>query len=206
MHLTYSLNCGSGKCKLRINDEYLGKRYGLIGQETTGVGGMAKALRTIPVILEVVADMRELAPRALLLNFTNPAGLITEAVSRYASDIRVIGLCNAAYTTKMKLLEEHTQYSSMRIDPDRAHIKTLGLNHLTWYHGMVIDEFDVWSKVFESFLTEMRNSSDPEWDVNTLETLGMIPNSISTVLLLSAPEIGSAKTMAPIPRRASLRY
>jgi 6-phospho-beta-glucosidase len=166
-----------GQMQARINDEYLGKRYGLIGQETTGIGGMAKALRTIPVILEVVTDMRELAPRALLLNFTNPAGLITEAVSRYASDIRVIGLCNAAYTTKMKLLEEHTQYSSMRIDPDRAHIKTLGLNHLTWYHGMVIDEFDVWSKVFESFLTEMRNSSDPEWDVNTLETLGMIPNS-----------------------------
>src|SRR6185436_12016690 len=64
-----------GQMPARKADEYLGLRHGLIGQETTGVGGMAKALRTIPVILKIAQDMRELAPGALLVNFTNPAGL-----------------------------------------------------------------------------------------------------------------------------------
>ena len=71
-----------GGMQARREDEYLGKRHGLIGQETTGVGGMAKALRTIPVILSIARDMAELAPGAPLVNFTNPAGLVTEALSR----------------------------------------------------------------------------------------------------------------------------
>ena len=71
----------------RRRDEYLGKRHGLIGQETTGVGGMAKALRTVPVILKIADDMRTLAPGALLVNFTNPSGLVTQALSDYASDV-----------------------------------------------------------------------------------------------------------------------
>jgi 6-phospho-beta-glucosidase len=71
-----------GMMPARRNDEYLGRRHGLIGQETTGVGGMAKALRTIPIILEVANEMRELAPHAMLANFTNPAGLVTQALSQ----------------------------------------------------------------------------------------------------------------------------
>jgi len=66
-------------------------RHGLIGQETTGIGGMAKALRTIPVVLDIAKDMRETAPGALLANFTNPAGLVTEALTRYASDVPAVG-------------------------------------------------------------------------------------------------------------------
>ncbi len=64
------------------------------GRETTGVGGFAKALRTIPVILEVARKVEQLAPEAFILNFTNPAGIVTEAVSRY-STAKIIGLCNA---------------------------------------------------------------------------------------------------------------
>ena len=71
----------------RRGDEYLGLRHGLIGQETTGVGGLAKALRTIPVILSIAKDIREVAPGALLANFTNPAGLVTEALNRHAPDV-----------------------------------------------------------------------------------------------------------------------
>ncbi|NIV00960.1 MAG: 6-phospho-beta-glucosidase, partial [Phycisphaerae bacterium] len=82
-----------GGMPARREDEYLGRRHGLIGQETTGVGGMAKALRTIPVILSIAADMRELAPDALLVNFTNPAGLVTEALARYASEVPAVGVC-----------------------------------------------------------------------------------------------------------------
>src|SRR5207248_3953729 len=79
-----------GKMAARRADEYLGLRHGLIGQETTGVGGMAKALRTIPVVLGIAGDMRELAPGALLVNFTNPAGLVTEALARYAPDVPAV--------------------------------------------------------------------------------------------------------------------
>src|SRR5512135_58920 len=64
-----------GQMPARVADEYLGLRHGLIGQETTGVGGMAKALRTIPVIMKIAEDIRKFAPGALLANFTNPAGL-----------------------------------------------------------------------------------------------------------------------------------
>lgn len=71
-----------GGMSARREDEYLGLRHDLIGQETTGIGGMAKALRTIPVILKIAQDMRELSPGALLVNFTNPAGLVTEALAR----------------------------------------------------------------------------------------------------------------------------
>ena len=79
-----------GGMQARREDEYLGRRHGLIGQETTGVGGMAKALRTIPVILSIARDMQELAPGALLVNFTNPSGLITDAVPRYAPATPVV--------------------------------------------------------------------------------------------------------------------
>jgi Family 4 glycosyl hydrolase len=95
-----------GMMAARRADEYLGRRHGLIGQETAGVGGMAKALRTIPVILNIADRMRELAPGALLANFTNPAGLVVEALSRYAADVPSVGVCNVPMTTKMDLLNE----------------------------------------------------------------------------------------------------
>jgi len=95
-----------GQMEARRNDEYLGKRNGLIGQETTGVGGMAKALRTIPVILDIAEEIRKSAPNALLINFTNPSGLITEALMRYAPIVNAVGVCNAALTTKMEILNK----------------------------------------------------------------------------------------------------
>src|SRR5512139_341647 len=95
-----------GMMPARRGDEYLGQRHGLIGQETTGVGGMAKAMRTIPVILGVAHDLKEVgAPGAMLANFTNPAGLVTEALTRYAPDVTAVGVCNVAIGTKMHMLE-----------------------------------------------------------------------------------------------------
>src|SRR5512143_3093889 len=85
-----------GQMQARVADEYLGRRHNLIGQETTGIGGMAKAMRTIPVLLSIAHDMREVSqPGALLVNFTNPSGLVTEALSRYAPEIASVGVCNA---------------------------------------------------------------------------------------------------------------
>jgi 6-phospho-beta-glucosidase len=165
-----------GQMEARRADEYLGRRHGLIGQETTGIGGMAKALRTIPVILNIAKDMRELAPGALLINFTNPAGLVTEALHRYAPDVPAVGVCNVPITAKMKLLELLETALHEKIAPERAELKTLGLNHLTWHSGFTLEGEEMWPRVFESFLARQRAAADPEWDVNTLANLRLIPN------------------------------
>ncbi len=77
----------------RISDERISLKYGLIGQETNGLGGFANACRTIPIALEIAADMERLCPDAWLLNFTNPSGMVTEAILRH-SRIKAVGLCN----------------------------------------------------------------------------------------------------------------
>ena len=176
-----------GMMPARRSDEYLGRRHGLIGQETTGVGGMAKALRTIPVILGIAKNMRETAPGALLANFTNPAGLVTEALYRHAPDVPAVGVCNVGITTKMEVLENLAKVipeakqkglkpSQGSIPDDHAVLKTLGLNHLTWHYGFTVDGEEMWPYIFPAFLEKMKQEADPEWDIRTLESLGMIPN------------------------------
>ncbi|UCC54764.1 MAG: 6-phospho-beta-glucosidase [Anaerolineaceae bacterium] len=165
-----------GWMQARREDEYLGLRHGLIGQETTGVGGMAKALRTIPVILSIAQDMRELAPGALLVNFTNPAGLVTEALARHAPDVPAAGVCNVPITTKMHILESLPMEGGESITPERAELKTLGLNHLSWHRGFSIDGEDMWPQVMEAFIGRLQEDEDPEWDLSTIQSLQMIPN------------------------------
>ena len=165
-----------GMMPARRGDEYLGLRHGLIGQETTGVGGMAKALRTIPVILGIAKDIREMAPGALLANFTNPAGLVTEALTRYAADVPAVGVCNVGITTKMGILEELEKATGSHVDDSRAVLNTLGLNHLTWHRGFTIDGEEMWPLIFPAFVESLKAEEHPEWDVRTIETLGMIPN------------------------------
>src|SRR5450759_3426934 len=92
-----------GMMPARRADEYLGLRHGLIGQETTGIGGMAKALRTIPVILGVARDMKATAPQALLINFANPSGLVTEALNRYAPDV-LLSLIHISEPTRLGMI------------------------------------------------------------------------------------------------------
>ncbi|MAT40887.1 MAG: 6-phospho-beta-glucosidase [Anaerolineaceae bacterium] len=165
-----------GQMEARRKDEYLGKDYGLVGQETTGVGGMAKALRTIPVMLDIANEIRTLAPDALLLNFTNPSGLITEALNRYARDISVVGVCNSAYTTKMNILEKLTKHTGEIIHPDQAQLLGLGLNHLSWYYGFEVNGEDRWDDVFGIYLQELRESETPMFTPGFIRKLGMMPN------------------------------
>jgi 6-phospho-beta-glucosidase len=169
-----------GQMPARRADEYLGRRHGLVGQETTGVGGMAKALRTIPVILKIAADLRELAPGALLVNFTNPSGLVTQALSQYAPDVTAIGVCNGPFTTQMGILERLERQLGEKIDPRRVELKTLGLNHLSWFRGFTLDGEDIWPQVFQAALAELRAEPEPEWDPRTVEVLGMLPNHYLT--------------------------
>jgi len=165
-----------GWMQARREDEYLGRRHGLIGQETTGVGGMAKALRTIPVILSIAEDMAALAPGALLVNFTNPAGLVTQALSKYAPAVPSVGVCNVPITMKMSILELLGKKQGLDISPDRAELDTLGLNHLSWHRGFSIDGEDVWPQVFEETLANLRREAHPAWDPDTIASLRMLPN------------------------------
>ncbi|MCG3142447.1 MAG: putative 6-phospho-beta-glucosidase [Anaerolineae bacterium] len=165
-----------GMMPARRNDEYLGKRHGLIGQETTGVGGMAKALRTIPVILDIANDMRELAPNAMLANFTNPAGIVTQALSQYAPDILAVGVCNVPINAKMNLLTRVEKSLGAKIEPSRAELKTLGLNHLSWHRGFTLDGEEVWNEIISGYVNELKAQAEPEWNPRLIESLRVIPN------------------------------
>lgn len=159
-----------GQMAARILDEKIPLRFGVIGQETTGPGGFAKALRTIPVALDIARDIQRLAPGAFLLNFTNPAGLITEALLRYG-EVPVIGLCNLPIGIEMRLAQ------ALGVDRKRITIDHVGLNHLNWLRGVWVDGRDIWEQVFQRALEEARLGSEDDWGFSAelLETLQCIP-------------------------------
>ncbi|CAM4198475.1 MAG: 6-phospho-beta-glucosidase [Paenibacillus macerans] len=116
-----------GLLDARIKDETIPLRHGMIGQETNGAGGMFKAFRTIPVILEIVNDMKELCPDAWLINFTNPAGMVTEAVLRYGRWEKVIGLCN------VPIMATKNEAAVLEKSEEELFFKFAGINHLHWH-------------------------------------------------------------------------
>ncbi len=186
-----------GMMPARRGDEYLGLRHGLIGQETTGIGGMAKALRTIPVILSIANDIREAAPGALLANFTNPAGLVTEALNRHAPDVPAVGVCNVGITVKMDILEGVEKITGRKIEDHRAALNTLGLNHLTWHRGFPVDGEEMWQYIFPAYINELKKEEHPEWDIRTLENLGMIPNDYIQYFYYTDKKLEAQKKWPP---------
>ena len=119
----------------RLMDETVPLRFGTIGQETTGAGGLAKALRTVPVVLEL-AELagRRAAPGAWIVDFTNPVGVVTQAL--IDAGHRAIGLCNVAISLQRRLA------SRIGVDPDALALEHVGLNHLSWITGARADGVD----------------------------------------------------------------
>ncbi|GAA0123987.1 6-phospho-beta-glucosidase [uncultured Clostridium sp.] len=161
-----------GGLKARLKDETIPLKYNLIGQETTGVGGFTKALRTIPVILDICKDISELAPNAFLINFTNPAGIITETILNYTK-VKAIGLCNVPITMKnniSKLLE---------VEASRIKIDFLGLNHMVYGKAVYLDgeniTKDMIYRLSKGASINMNNIPDLKWDEEFLKSLNMIP-------------------------------
>ena len=138
----------AGGMASRRDDEYLGRRWGLIGQETTGIGGMANALRTVPVILSIARAMQELCPQAWMINFTNPSSLVMEAMNRHAPEVKSVGLCNSPIGYQMEAAKKLGLES-----PFDVHLDYLGLNHLAWIRGASVKGRDVWQEAFG--LTEL---------------------------------------------------
>lgn len=120
----------------RSCDERLGMAHGVIGQETVGYGGISYALRTLPVVMDLAERIRVQAPDAWVINFTNPAGVVTEAMSRVLGD-RVIGICDSPIGLARRVL------GALGVVGDDVVIDYAGLNHLGWLRGLRVDGRDV---------------------------------------------------------------
>ena len=157
-----------GGQQARHEDTVLALEHGVIGQETTGVVGFAKALRTIPMLLKVSQEMRAHAPGAMLINFTNPAGLVTEALLKYGG-VRCIGLCNSPIGTQMALAKRYAVPASSIV------LDYVGLNHFAWIRGVTIAGREVLDEVMADLLESDLSSLGYHRDF--LTALHMIPSS-----------------------------
>lgn len=132
-----------GLLNARIKDERIPLSYGMAGQETNGAGGIFKAFRTIPIILSIVEDMKELCPNAWLINFTNPSGMVTDAIIRYGKWEKVIGLCNVpvnAMIAEPELIGKNL---------DELIYTFAGLNHFHWHRVKDLTGNDVTSEIID---------------------------------------------------------
>jgi 6-phospho-beta-glucosidase len=119
----------------RLVDETLPPRFGVVGQETTGAGGFAKALRTVPVVLDLAElTTRRAAPGAWIVDFTNPVGIVTQALLDRGH--RALGLCNVAINLQRLIARR------LDVEPDRVALEHVGLNHLSWERAARVDGVD----------------------------------------------------------------
>lgn len=165
-YLITQIRVGGLPC--RIQDEKIPLRFGIVGQETTGPGGFAKALRTIPVLLDIAYDVAELAPRAHLINFTNPSGIITEALLKYTS-VRAIGLCNSPFGFQREISQR------LGVAPERIQLGYVGLNHLSWIRSVKVDGEDVFDRVLDDAVARAA-PEESLFSADLLKTLEMLPS------------------------------
>ncbi|GAA2284172.1 6-phospho-beta-glucosidase [Streptomyces ruber] len=154
----------------RADDERVALAEGVLGQETVGAGGIAYGLRTVPVAVDIARRVARLAPDAWVINFTNPAGLVTEAMSRTLGD-RVIGICDSPVGLGRRIARVLGV-----ADPREAWIDYVGLNHLGWVRGLRVGGRDLLPRLLAD--TDLLGSFEegrlfgPEW----LQALGAVPN------------------------------
>ena len=161
-----------GLLDARIKDERIPLSHGVIGQETNGAGGLFKALRTVPVILDILKDIEELCPNAWVINFTNPTGIITEAVFRYTNFKRYIGLCNVPIHLKNDIAK------LFDAELDRVNVDFAGLNHMVYGLNVAVDGDDVTKEAIERFVKAditMQNIKAIDFNADFIKSLGAIP-------------------------------
>lgn len=156
----------------RAEDERIGLSLGLIGQETTGCGGFMNAMRTIPMALAIAHDVEEVCPKALLVNFTNPSGIVTEAIALH-SGVRVVGLCNVP-------INMHRDASrALGIPEDTLRCRFAGLNHLSFMYEAKAEGRDVYHELISRLRmdhTVMKNIPKQEGCGRLIEAIGLIPS------------------------------
>jgi 6-phospho-beta-glucosidase len=151
----------------RLSDETIPLACGCIGQETTGAGGLGKALRTVPVVLEIAERVRELAhDDAWIVDFTNPVGIVTRALLDHGH--RAVGLCNVAIGVQRHVAR------LLEVEPRRVLVDQVGLNHLTWVRAVHVDGRDVLPELLRDHGDELAaHAGQPR---RVLEELGAIPS------------------------------
>ncbi|WP_201006965.1 6-phospho-beta-glucosidase [Paenibacillus glycanilyticus] len=158
-----------GLLEARRRDEHIPIKHGVIGQETTGPGGMLKALRTVPVILDICRDIEELAPNAWMLNFTNPAGIVTEAVLKH-SKVKTVGLCNSPINFQKYLAKQYGVPES-EVLPE-----FVGINHLHWITSAYVNGEDKLQEMIGGGKDySAKNVTAFDWDPEFLRSLGALP-------------------------------
>lgn len=164
-----------GLLDARIKDERIPLQYEMIGQETNGAGGLFKALRTIPVLMEIAEEIQELCPNAWLINFTNPAGIVTEALINYSKHKKVIGVCNVPVHMKMIFAR------LMNVPPEQVLIKFAGLNHMSYGLDIVVNGESCLDEALELISDpeqqfSMKNIAPIPWEPAFIKALGFIPS------------------------------
>jgi 6-phospho-beta-glucosidase len=152
----------------RYNDETIPVQFGCIGQETTGPGGFAKALRTVPVVLELAEETaRRSAPGAWFVDFTNPTGLVTQALLDEGH--RALGLCNVAITLQRSFAE------AFGVAPERVQLEHVGLNHLSWERAVLVDGVDRLPELLHGRIDELVEGSGVPAEL--LRAIRAVPSS-----------------------------
>jgi 6-phospho-beta-glucosidase len=157
-----------GGQEARLRDETVPLACGCIGQETTGAGGLAKAFRTVPVVLEIAERVRERsADGAWIVDFTNPVGIVTRAL--LDAGHRAVGLCNVAIGV------QRTCARLLGVEPERVLVDQVGLNHLTWVRAVRVDREDVLPRLLDEHGDELSGLAGglPQ---RLLEALGAVPS------------------------------
>ena len=151
----------------RYLDESIPPRFGCVGQETTGPGGFAKALRTVPVVLELAEEMSKRgAPGAWFIDFTNPTGLVTQALLDEGH--RAIGLCNVAIGFQRRFAE------AFGVGPERVELEHVGLNHLSWERAVRVDGVDRLPEILSTRMDLVADETDMPADL--IRQIGAIPS------------------------------
>src|SRR5436190_1814608 len=183
----------------RLKDETIPAACGCVGQETTGAGGLAKAWRTVPVVLEIAARARELASSdAWIIDFTNPVGIVTRSLLDEGH--RAVGLCNVAITMQRRIA------GLLGVSAERVRVDQVGLNHLTWIRAVHLDGRDVLADVLASHGEALAH--EVGLPNRLMERLGAIPSyylryfyAEREVLQEQSMRPPRAQTVAEIERR-----
>jgi 6-phospho-beta-glucosidase len=150
----------------RNEDETWPLECGCIGQETTGAGGLAKALRTVPVVLDLAEQVRAAAPQAWIIDFTNPVGIVTRALLQAGH--RAVGLCNVAIGFQRRFA------SLLGVPPEAVELDHVGLNHLTWERAARVDGVDRLPELLEEHVDEI--APPVGMSAEHLRALGVVPS------------------------------
>ena len=157
-----------GNMPARILDEKIPLKYNVIGQETSGPGGTFKAFRTIPVTLDIAKDMEKYAPDAWYINFTNPSGIMTEAILKH-TNLNVVGLCNNPINTIAAMAE------AFHVQPKDVFLEWMGLNHVNWVRKVYVKGQDVTQQLMDNLEKMLDIEEMPKFDPELVRTLGVLP-------------------------------